>query len=262
MKHELERGQSEEHIVADRAAAHLSRARWQLERRLRAKWRLVDIPVTLPWSNVTYQIIQPAAIDPLLDAAVDDPEENVPYWAVIWPSGIALADLILTHRDEFAGKRMLELGCGLGITATAAVVAGAQLCVTDYGPEALLLCRLNALRNAGRQPDTLQINWRQPQAALFARATPPYPTVLASDVLYESRDVEPLLDLVERLVAPDGTLWLAEPGRDVARRFVAAAIAHGWRDEARQHSGPWSDREDTGTTVTIHQLRRASANLG
>src|SRR5687767_10756164 len=103
--------------------ADLSRVRSQLQRRLRAKFRLVDIPVRLPWSNVTYQIAQPAAIDPLLDAAVNDPEENVPYWATTWPSGIALADLILTHRHEFAGRRMLELGCGLGITATAALAA-------------------------------------------------------------------------------------------------------------------------------------------
>jgi len=232
--------------------------RAQLQRRLQAKFTLVDTTVTLPWSSVSYCITLPAAIDPLLDAAVHDPEENVPYWAITWPSGIALADLILTRREEFAGRRVLELGCGLGITATAAIAVGARLCVTDYGPEALLLCRLNTLRNAGGQPDTLQLNWHQPRPVLFALATPAYPTILASDVLYESRDVKPLLELVERLVAPDGTLWLAEPGRDVARRFVAAAIAHGWRDEAQQHAGPWTDREDTGTTVTIHRLRRSN----
>lgn len=261
MKHELDWSQPGEQTATRRGAA-LSRVRTQLERRLRAKWKLVDVPVRLPWSNVSYGITQPATIDPLLDAAVDDPEEHVPYWAVIWPSGIALADLILAHRDEFAGKCILELGCGLGITATAAIATGAQLCVTDYGPEALLLCRLNAMRNTGRQPDTLQLNWRQPRAALFTLATPPYSTLLASDVLYESRDVEPLLALVERLVAPDGTLWLAEPGRDVARRFVAAATVQGWLDDPQQHSGPWTDREDTGITVTIHRLRRASAVSG
>ncbi len=233
--------------------------RARLQQRLQAKFRLVDTLVKLPWSGITYDIAQPASIAPLLDAAVHDPEENVPYWAITWPSGVALADLILAHCDEFAGRRTLELGCGLGITATAAVATGARLCVTDYGTEALLLCRLNTLRNAGGQPDTLQLNWRQPRPALFALATPAYPTVLASDVLYESRDVEPLLELVERLVAPDGTLWLAEPGRDVARRFVAAALAHGWLDEARQHDGPWTDLEDTGIVVTVHRLRRAGA---
>jgi predicted nicotinamide N-methyase len=234
------------------------RDRHAIRRRLAAKFKLIDTRVLLPWSRTTYTICLPAAIDPLLDAAVGDPEENVPYWAIIWPSGLALADMILARPHDFADHPVLELGCGLGLTATAAVATGTRLIATDYGPEALLLCRLNSLTNTGNQPMTLQLNWRQPRTALFDYAEGGFPTVIAADVLYESRDIEPLLRLVERLVAPAGTFWLAEPGREVAKRFISAAKAAGWQDETYQHQGPWPDPGDKNIVVGIHRLRRGS----
>ena len=84
-----------------------------------------------------------------------------------------------------------------------------------------------------------------------------FPVVLAADVLYERRDVAPLLALVERIVAPDGLLWLAEPGRAVAGAFVETARAQGWAGSSDTHPGPWPDPKDAGVVVTVHQLRRS-----
>lgn len=208
----------------------------------------------LPESGTSYRILRPATFDRLLTAVAQDPEQNLPYWATLWPSGIALGEMVLAHAATLRGAPILELGGGLGVTATAALSAGLDLTVTDYAPEALLLCRANTLRNTGREPRTLQLNWRQPASALFARA--PFRHVLAADVLYEGRDVEPLLALFARLVAPDGTLWLAEPGRPPAQRFVGAARAAGWHDDVTRYHGPWPDPEDEGVTVSVHRLRR------
>jgi predicted nicotinamide N-methyase len=232
------------------------RASAQLLARLVHKFRLVEQSVPLPQSGMTYAIFQPATFDRLLTVAAGDPEQQLPYWATIWPSGIALADLVLQQHRQFAGQRVLELGSGLGVTAAAALSTGALLHVTDYSPETLLLCRLNTLRNTGRQPQTLRINWRQPSDALVALAQPRFPLILAADVLYEKRDVQPLLALIERLLAPDGTLWLAEPGRPPAQHFVETAIAGGWRDDLIQHPGPWPDPQDADVVVNIHRLRR------
>jgi hypothetical protein len=82
--------------------------------------------------------------------------------------------------------------------------------------------------------------------------------VLAADVLYERRDVEPLLALVEQVVAPSGELWLAEPGRPPAARFFEAMLAGGWIAESERCAGPWPDEEDNrkGVVVTIRRLRR------
>lgn len=199
-------------------------------------------------------IVQPASFDRLLTTAARDPEQNPPYWATIWPSGVALADAILQQPDVLMRQHVLELGCGLGVTAIAALAAGARLLVTDYAPESLLLCQANTLRSVSRVLHTLRLNWREPSPVLLARA--PFPVVLAADVLYEHRDVMPLLRLIERLVAADGMLWLAEPGRAPAQQFVAAAVAAGWQDEVMQHAGPWPDPQDGNVVVRLHRLRR------
>ena len=204
-----------------------------------------------------YVVLQPTDMDALLDGAADDPEQHLPYWAELWPSGIALASAIMASPAALSGKRVLELGCGLGATAIAALRAGADLIAADYSPESLTLCRYNTLRNTGIEPVTVRLNWRQPGPELYASAGDGFPIVLAADVLYEARDIEPLLTLLDRILAPDGMLWLAEPGRPPASRFLDAARSAGWEGPSSTDAGPWPDPKDDGVVVGVHRLRRA-----
>ena len=214
--------------------------------------------VVLPDTAITLEIARPLDDDHLIDDAAADPEQNLPYWAEIWPSGVALAATIARNPDALRGQRVLELGCGLGVTAIAALHAGADLLVTDYAPEALALCALNTLDQTGKTPHTMRLNWRDPDPGLMAHAGEGFPVVLAADVLYESRDVAPLLALVGRVVALGGQLWLAEPGRPPAARFLTELHTQGWIGERESCSGPWPDPEDNrkGVLVTVHRLRR------
>jgi predicted nicotinamide N-methyase len=212
--------------------------------------------IALPRSERVLTIHRPEDTDALLDHAADDPEQNLPYWAEIWPSGMALADAILTEPEIVRGKRALELGAGIGVTAIAALSSRAKLLAVDYAPEALTLCRFNALANTGHDVETCQLNWRRPDDGFQARVGNGFPVVLAADVLYERRDVEPLLTLVDWLVAPDGMFWLAHPRRDPALRFIEAMATDGWVGSRDAHPGPWPDEKDTGVIVDIHRLRR------
>lgn len=212
--------------------------------------------ITLPRSERVLTIHRPEDTDALLDHVVDDPEQNLPYWAEIWPSGIALADAILADPTIVRGKRTLELGAGIGVTAIAALSSSAKLLAVDYAPEALTLCRFNALVNTGQDVETCQLNWRRPDAGFKARVGNGFPVVLAADVLYERRDVAPLLTLVDSLVAADGVFWLAHPRRDPALRFIEAMVTDGWAGSREAHPGPWPDEKDTGVIVDVHCLRR------
>ena len=89
----------------------------------------------------------------LLIARPDDPEslideerfaadEFMPYWAELWPSGLALADYVATL--DLAGRRVLELGCGLALPSFAAALGGADVLATDWAPDALSLVAANA----------------------------------------------------------------------------------------------------------------------
>jgi predicted nicotinamide N-methyase len=216
----------------------------------------IEEAVELPWSKRVVKITRPSDIDLLLDGAANDPEQNLPYWAEIWPSGLAIADLLSVKPELVAGRLVFELGSGIGTTAIAALRAGADLLVSDYSPESLTLCRFNAQRNTGKQPETLQLNWRAPSDEAQTAIGAGFPVVLAADVLYESRDIEPLLGFIEQVVAPGGLLILAEPGRDVARRFLETAATNGWTGESVSHPGPWPDPKDEGITVGVHLLQR------
>ncbi len=46
------------------------------------------------------------------------------YWTRAWPSAIALASIILERPELVAGKRVADLGAGLGLAGLAAALAG------------------------------------------------------------------------------------------------------------------------------------------
>jgi predicted nicotinamide N-methyase len=147
----------------------------------------------------------------LIDETLFEHEEFLPYWAELWPSGVELADHV--GRLELAGRRVLELGAGLGLPSLAAALRGAEVLATDWAEDAVELLRANAARN----DVALRVErarWDEP-----ARFGAGWDLVLAADVLYEQRNADQLLALLPRLEARE--ILLAEPGRPFAQGFLA-----------------------------------------
>ena len=196
--------------------------------------------IALPGAEV--ELIRPPDAEALISEESFEHEEFLPYWAELWASAVALAhDLSLR---SLRGKPTLELGFGLGLPSIAAALAGGRVLATDWSPDAVRATAANAERN-GVELETLECSWAEPEA-IVERA--PWPLVLASDVLYERRNVEQLLDLLPRLVDETGLVLLADPGRVPAERFLAAAPERGWT--VRSIASPRARR------VLIHRLRR------
>jgi len=219
---------------------------------------LQDTTVSIPGTGIDLLVTRPASVDQLLDQSVSDPEQNLPYWAELWPSGIALAAWLVRHANDMPDTGVLELGSGIGITCAVATGLGMRVIATDYAPESLVFTRLTTLRHTGSEPETAQVNWREVTSPLLDGSRL-FPVVLAADVLYERRDIAPLLDLLDRIVAPGGVAVLAEPGRKPAATFLEQAAARGWQDDASKWAGPWPDPDDAGTVVRVHELRRTLA---
>lgn len=212
--------------------------------------------VTLPQTDITVVVTRPTDTNLLLDQVADDPEQNLPYWSEIWPSGIALGADIVRNPSRLADLRVLELGSGIGITAAVAVQVVRELTVTDYAEESLILTRLTTLRHAGYEPHHVrQVNWRGNDLHDLTRDGP-FDVVLAADVLYERRDIRPLIAAMDVLLEQDGVLWLAEPGREPAQIFLRELSERGWTAESSAWEGPWPDPKDAGTIVHTHWLRR------
>jgi predicted nicotinamide N-methyase len=201
----------------------------------------------VPLGGRTVRMLRPRDGDAILDEllAEDDPDEDrLPFWTQLWPSGVALARAVAGR--PLAGRRVLELGCGLGLVGVAAALAGARVLAVDRSPEATTFAAANAARN-GVTLQTAVCSFEQPERLV---AGAPWELVVAADVLYEQRNVPVLLGLLPRLVTAGGEVWLADPGRPMLDRFLAGVDATGWRRE--QLAGD-------PASVTIHRLRPATA---
>jgi predicted nicotinamide N-methyase len=160
---------------------------------------------------VRLAILRPPSADELIDEAAFDDEEFLPYWAELWPSGLALARHVASL--ELSGLRVLELGCGLGLPSLAAAARGAEVLATDWAEDAIALLRQNAERN-GVFVRVAQVRWSEPEPLLRAA---PWDLLLGADLLYEARNAEQLAGLLPRL---GRAVLLAEPGRPYAKEFL------------------------------------------
>lgn len=75
--------------------------------------------------------------------------DNPLYWVFCWASGQVLAKFLLAQPSWVRGRRVLDFGCGSGVVAIAAALAGArQVIACDIDPLALEATRINAALNA------------------------------------------------------------------------------------------------------------------
>ena len=73
---------------------------------------------------------------------------NPLYWVFCWASGEVLARYLLDHPEQVSGKRILDFGCGSGVVAIAAAIAGAgEVIACDIDPLALEATAVNAKLN-------------------------------------------------------------------------------------------------------------------
>ena len=147
----------------------------------------------------------------MIDESAFDEEEFLPYWAELWPSGLALARHVAAR--DLRRLRVLELGCGLGLPALAAALRGADVLATDWAEAAVDLVGQNAERN-GVFLRATRVRWSEPEPLLRAA---PWDIVLGADLLYEARNAEQLAELLPVL---GGEMLLAEPGRPYAKDFL------------------------------------------
>jgi predicted nicotinamide N-methyase len=196
--------------------------------------------IELPGGAV--RVLQPSESAELPDDGPVEWAPLVPYWSVLWRSGVALAREVAGEAagGGLAGLRVVELGCGLALPSIAAARAGASVLATDSDPEPLELVARNAELN-DVQVDAATVDWTDP-AALVERA--PFDLVLAADVLYERPTVARMLSLLPRL-APRA--MIADPSRPTAAVFLEQARERGWPIETVKRG-----------VIDVHRIRFAA----
>ena len=182
--------------------------------------------------------VRPAAWEALREAEAAA-RRPVPWWARAWPSGRALAAALAAGAAS-AGRRVIELGCGLALPSIVAARRDADVLATDGSTDAVAFAA-HALALNGVLGDVAHADWAEHGEVLAAQG--PFDLVLAADVLYTAANVEVALALLPELVAPGGEVRLADPGRAGARDFLAGARAR------------FSLRTEHDGDVALHTLR-------
>ena len=146
----------------------------------------------------------------------------------LWPSGEMLAHLVETVPVE--GRRVLELGCGIGLASLVLGRRGADVVASDVHPLAEVFLAYNAALNDLPALNYRQVLWDQPMPALGK-----FDLIVASDVLYERGQAEVISAFVARHANPCCEVIVTDPGRGNSARFGRLMVAQGF-DAA---TAPW-----------------------
>jgi predicted nicotinamide N-methyase len=176
-------------------------------------------------------------------------EDRFPYWAELWPSALGLGEHILENQEYFKHKKVLELGCGLGLAGITARAAEAEVLFTDYDPLALEFTRRNFRRNFGYLPGVKLMDWR------FPSLQDTYDIIIGADILYERKMMVPLMTFCEQALKDNGWIFIAEPGRLTAREFFRMMAGHGWEYQSDQRMVQFNNKQ---LAIQIYRMKLCS----
>ena len=184
-----------------------------------------------------------AATDPSALSVVTEALEHFPHGLLLWEAAVGLARGLAAQGAALPGKRVLELGAGVGLPGLVARAMGADVWLTDHLAETLAVAALNA-----RQNDVAGVryflgdwrNWSHP-----AR----YDLILGADILYARLRHFYLERIFHKNLAPGGRLLLADPGRAQTLDFLTELESRGWAIELE--TIPVASLSQPGETVDV-----------
>jgi predicted nicotinamide N-methyase len=151
--------------------------------------------------------------------ATGDRDAPIPYWAVAWGGGLAIAGYLREHPEAVSGRRVLDVGSGSGLCAIAAMRAGALAATAvDVDPFAAAAIRLNARANRVR----VEVS---EDDILDSEPPPEIDMILVGDCWYEEGLATRLTRWVPRASASGIDVLLGDPGRRYFDRDAVTELA-------------------------------------
>jgi ETFB lysine methyltransferase len=144
-----------------------------------------------------------------------------PLFGVVWDSSIVLADYMLDF--DIQGKRILEVGCGIGLCSLLLNLRLADITATDQHPEAGTFLAANVMLNQGRDIPFIRTGWADDDAALGE-----FDLIIGSDLLYEPDHVALLAAFINVHAKAHCSIILVDPGRSWHGRFSKLLVSLGY----------------------------------
>lgn len=160
--------------------------------------------------------------DPLgLAAAAGISEASWPLFGLVWPSARMLAAVM----EDFAleGKRILEVGCGLGLASLVCLRREMDITASDCHPLAGEFLRHNAALNGLAVPLYRTGHWETPNPELGL-----FDLIIGSDLLYERDQPARLSAFIERHAERAVEVLIVDPNRGNRPGFNRCMAALGY----------------------------------
>jgi predicted nicotinamide N-methyase len=161
---------------------------------------------------------------------VNIPPAMWPIFGLVWPAGVFLAETMSSFPCE--GKRILEIGCGLGLASLVLHRAGADITSTDRHPLAETFLEENLALNDMTPLPFYIGSWEETELALEK-----FDLIIGSDLLYEAEHPALLAGFIDRHASDQVEVIIVDPGRGHHGKFSRAMDALGY-----SHETEWSDR--------------------
>lgn len=190
----------------------------------------------MPPCRIRYQTIEFDKVDihvrTLRDSQqfydIDDVAEKLgissatwPLFGVIWDSSLVLAHFVFDF--DISGKRILEVGCGIGLSSLVLNQRLADITATDYHPEVGGFLLENTKLNKAKEIPFIRTGWDDEESSLGK-----FDLIIGSDLLYESEHAELLSKFIEQHAQPLCEVIIVDPGRGNHARFSKKMVMLGY----------------------------------
>jgi len=144
---------------------------------------------------------------------------SFPFWIRLWDAAMVLA-YVLGGQPNPGGRRLLELGAGLGAPGLAAAAAGFTVTISDYEEIILDFQRVSAAASGLQGVQFVNLDWLKPLPLA------PFDLLAGAEILFRDEFFEPLLTIFRTMLKPDGEIFLAHDAkRQSLGKFLQLAQA-------------------------------------
>ncbi|WP_136796786.1 MULTISPECIES: class I SAM-dependent methyltransferase [Desulfosediminicola] len=213
--------------------------------RLRKKYSLTFD--RLKFGEDAVRLLTVADLEEVLDGK--DPFANVsefPFWVKLWESAIILA-YTLHGLPNSGGKRLLEVGAGLGAPGLAAAVNGFDVTITDYEDVILDFQRVSAAASGLDNVKCSMLDWLDPPEM------EPFDVLAGAEVLFREEFFQPLLDVFNTYLKKDGLIFLAH---DARRQSLPKFLELAGKDYEIAGKAQQFRKDGKDVTIIVNRLRK------
>ncbi len=170
-----------------------------------------------------------------------------PIFGIVWPAGIIMARFLVDY--NYQNKRILEVGCGIGLSSLLLNHQLADITATDYHPEVETFLDKNTLLNGDEKIPFVRTDWKDINLELGL-----FDLIIASDLLYEDEHAGLLAEFISRHAYHHCDVIMVDAGRGRHGKFRKKMSSNGFSCE--QSTSTAGDSPDPQFKGSIYEYTR------